>query len=114
MSMGSLFAGWMIHYTGEYKILNLIFGTFPFIGTTLITQISESSGPIQSWLSIVRCLGLPSRENRELIDVDSSRYWKRYRNANDAKYGVPSNHAINLLNKYVVALLAHLPGAIQV
>ncbi|KAF8723220.1 hypothetical protein AX14_009396 [Amanita brunnescens Koide BX004] len=53
MSIGSMFAGWMIHYTGEYKILNLIFGAFPFIGTTLITQISENSSPIQSWLSII-------------------------------------------------------------
>lgn len=56
MSIGSLFAGWMIHYTGNYKIINMIFGVFPFIGATLITQISESSGLIQSWFSIVRCL----------------------------------------------------------
>ncbi|KAF8352168.1 vacuolar amino acid permease [Amanita rubescens] len=53
MSIGSLFAGWMIHYTGNYKIINMIFGVFPFIGATLITQISESSGLIQSWFSII-------------------------------------------------------------
>ena len=88
----------MIHYTGEYKILNLIFGAFPFIGTTLITQISENSSPIQSWLSIVGCLKCQCRVHPELIDIDSSRFWKCGRIANDAKYGVSSNHAIDLLN----------------
>ncbi|KAJ7586749.1 vacuolar amino acid permease [Mycena floridula] len=53
MSTGSLFAGWMMHRTGKYKKLNLIFGTFPFIGTVLIWLMREDSGPIQSWLSII-------------------------------------------------------------
>ena len=43
-----------MHATGRYKTLNLIFGTFPFIGTVLIYRMREDSGPIQSWLSIVR------------------------------------------------------------
>ncbi|KAK2460722.1 hypothetical protein APHAL10511_007192 [Amanita phalloides] len=53
VSIGSMFAGWMIHYTGDYKVIDLIFGVFPFIGATLITGISESSGFVQSWLSII-------------------------------------------------------------
>jgi len=53
MSIGSLFAGWMMHRTGKYKFINLIFGVFPFIGITLITLIREDSGPLQMWLSII-------------------------------------------------------------
>ncbi|KAF7314933.1 Vacuolar amino acid permease [Mycena indigotica] len=37
MSTGSMFAGWMMHRTGRYKKINLIFGFFPFIGATLIS-----------------------------------------------------------------------------
>ena len=55
MSTGSVFAGWMMHATGRYKTLNLIFGIFPSIGAVLIYNMKEdNSGPIQSWLSIVR------------------------------------------------------------
>lgn len=54
MSLGSVFAGWMMHRTGKYKMINLVFGIFPFIGTVLITRIRESSGWVQSWFSIVR------------------------------------------------------------
>ncbi|KAG2049489.1 MFS general substrate transporter [Suillus hirtellus] len=53
MSAGSLFAGWMMHRTGKYKLINLIFGFFPFIGITLITLLRKDSGPLQMWLSIV-------------------------------------------------------------
>ncbi|PPQ91935.1 hypothetical protein CVT25_000978 [Psilocybe cyanescens] len=53
MSTGSLFAGWMMHKTGRYKKINLIFGAFPFIGAVLIYHIREDSGPLQSWLSII-------------------------------------------------------------
>lgn len=53
MSTGSVFAGWMMHKTGKYKLLNLIFGFFPFIGATAICLINENSGFIQSWFSIV-------------------------------------------------------------
>lgn len=53
MSAGSLFAGWMMHRTGKYKLINLIFGFFPFIGITLITLMREDSGPLQMWLSII-------------------------------------------------------------
>ncbi|KAF8548481.1 MFS general substrate transporter [Imleria badia] len=53
MSIGSLFAGWMMHRTGKYKMINVIFGFFPFIGIVLITLIHESSGPLQTWLSII-------------------------------------------------------------
>ncbi|KAG1799327.1 major facilitator superfamily domain-containing protein [Suillus plorans] len=53
MSAGSLFAGWMMHRTGKYKLINLIFGFFPFVGITLITLLRKDSGPLQMWLSIV-------------------------------------------------------------
>ncbi|KAK0455266.1 vacuolar amino acid permease [Desarmillaria tabescens] len=53
MSTGSVFAGWMMHRTGKYKMINLICGLFPFIATVLILQMKEDSGPIQSWLSII-------------------------------------------------------------
>ncbi|KAJ7672431.1 major facilitator superfamily domain-containing protein [Mycena polygramma] len=53
MSTGSIFAGWMMHRTGRYKNINLIFGIFPFIGAVLISLMREDSGPIQSWLSII-------------------------------------------------------------
>lgn len=53
MSSGSLFAGWMMHRTGKYKLINLIFGFFPFIGISLITLMREDSGPLQMWLSII-------------------------------------------------------------
>jgi hypothetical protein len=53
MSLGSVFAGWMMHRTGRYKMINLIFGIFPFVGTVLISFIHENSGWIQSWFSII-------------------------------------------------------------
>ncbi|KAJ6509153.1 vacuolar amino acid permease [Mycena vitilis] len=53
MSTGSMFAGWMMHRTGRYKKINLIFGIFPFVGAVLISLMREDSGPIQSWLSII-------------------------------------------------------------
>lgn len=53
MSTGSLFAGYVMHRTGRYKTINLIFGFFPFIGSVLISLMRQDSGPIQSWLSIV-------------------------------------------------------------
>ncbi|KAK7437119.1 hypothetical protein VKT23_018743 [Stygiomarasmius scandens] len=53
MSAGSMFAGWMMHRTGKYKLINLVFGIFPFIASVLIAQIHENSGWIQSWFSII-------------------------------------------------------------
>ncbi|KAA1475860.1 MFS general substrate transporter [Dentipellis sp. KUC8613] len=53
MSIGSMFAGWMMHRTGKYKLINLIFGFFPFIAAVLITQMRETSPPAQLWLSII-------------------------------------------------------------
>ena len=88
MSTGSVFAGWMMHATGRYKTLNLIFGIFPSIGAVLIYYLREDSGPIQSWLSIVRlffsfyCFSL-SRKN---FYVDSSWFWKCCCVTNFAQY----------------------------
>jgi hypothetical protein len=48
-----MFAGWMMHRTGRYKMINLIFGCLPFIAGILITMMKEDSPPAQLWLSIV-------------------------------------------------------------
>ncbi|PSR72112.1 hypothetical protein PHLCEN_2v12027 [Hermanssonia centrifuga] len=53
ISCGSLFAGWIIHKTGNYKRLNLIFGLFPFVSAILLSIMREDSPPIQLWLSII-------------------------------------------------------------
>ncbi|KAH9857446.1 vacuolar amino acid permease [Lenzites betulinus] len=53
VSCGSLFAGWMMHRTGRYRRLNLIFGLFPFVATVLLSFMKEDSPPIQQWLSIL-------------------------------------------------------------
>jgi MFS family permease len=53
MSFGSMFAGWMMHRTGRYKLINLIFGCFPFIASILITMMKVDSPPAQLWLSII-------------------------------------------------------------
>ncbi|KAJ7169257.1 MFS general substrate transporter [Mycena crocata] len=53
MSTGSVFAGWMMHRTGRYKKINLIFGILPFVGAVLISLMRADSGPVQSWLSII-------------------------------------------------------------
>ncbi|KAJ6523477.1 major facilitator superfamily domain-containing protein [Mycena vulgaris] len=53
MSTGAVFAGWMMHRTGRYKKINLIFGILPFVSAVLIALMREDSGPIQSWLSII-------------------------------------------------------------
>lgn len=52
-SVGSLLAGWLIHYMGTYKKLDLVFGSFPIMGTILLCQMHESSPPFQLWFSIV-------------------------------------------------------------
>ncbi|PCH38509.1 vacuolar amino acid permease [Wolfiporia cocos MD-104 SS10] len=53
ISCGSLFAGWVMHRTGKYKRLNLIFGLFPFAAAILISLMREDSPPAQLWLSII-------------------------------------------------------------
>jgi MFS family permease len=53
MSLGSVFAGWMIHRTGRYKNLNMILGILPFIGTQMILFMNEDSGWLQKWFSII-------------------------------------------------------------
>ncbi|KIK93560.1 hypothetical protein PAXRUDRAFT_144798 [Paxillus rubicundulus Ve08.2h10] len=53
MAVGSMFAGWMMHRTGKYRLINIVFGFFPFIGISLITFMKETSGPLQMWLSIM-------------------------------------------------------------
>ncbi|EKM56125.1 uncharacterized protein PHACADRAFT_184826 [Phanerochaete carnosa HHB-10118-sp] len=53
ISCGSLFAGWIMHRTGKYKRLNLIFGLFPFVAAILLSLMREDSPPAVLWLSIL-------------------------------------------------------------
>ncbi|KAF7295800.1 Vacuolar amino acid permease [Mycena chlorophos] len=53
LSLGSVFAGWMMHRTGTYKSINLFFGVLPFIGAGLIASINERSGWVVTWFSII-------------------------------------------------------------
>ncbi|GLB35661.1 putative vacuolar amino acid permease [Lyophyllum shimeji] len=52
LSLGSIFAGHMMHRTGRYKTINFIFGWFPFIGASLIASLHKDSSPYLTWLSI--------------------------------------------------------------
>lgn len=54
ISLGSLFAGWMMHLTGRYKAMNLMLGFLPFIGAAQVYLLREDSGFWVSWFSIVR------------------------------------------------------------
>ncbi|KNZ77892.1 hypothetical protein J132_03168, partial [Termitomyces sp. J132] len=54
ISIGNVFAGWMMQRTtGQYKLLNLVFGILPLVGTMLIREMREDSGQAYLWLSIV-------------------------------------------------------------
>ena len=44
---------WVMHRTGEYKMLNMIFGILPFFAAILMTQMKEDLHPAHLWLSIV-------------------------------------------------------------
>ncbi|KAF9460915.1 major facilitator superfamily domain-containing protein [Collybia nuda] len=52
LSLGSVFAGYMMHKTGKYKMINAVFGCLPFISTVMIASLREDSGPYLSWLCI--------------------------------------------------------------
>ncbi|KAF9790402.1 MFS general substrate transporter [Thelephora terrestris] len=53
MTIGSMFAGWYMHKTGKYKLINLTFGILPFIGAMLIATMNENSSAAGLWLSII-------------------------------------------------------------
>ncbi|THH09985.1 hypothetical protein EW145_g1642 [Phellinidium pouzarii] len=53
MSCGSLFAGYMMHRTGKYKLINLVFGICPFIAAVSISLLREDSNWFQMWFSII-------------------------------------------------------------
>lgn len=52
-SVGSLFAGWVMHKTGRYKKLNLVCGIFPFIAAILLVRMTPQSNIFTLWFSIV-------------------------------------------------------------
>ncbi|KAF8315407.1 vacuolar amino acid permease [Clavulina sp. PMI_390] len=53
MSIGSLFAGWVMQKTGKYRNLSLIFGIFPALAATSISLLTPGSHPILKWGSII-------------------------------------------------------------
>jgi len=53
MGLGSLFAGWLMHRTGKYKTINLVFGILPLCGVLPLVFLREDSGFVQKWLSVV-------------------------------------------------------------
>jgi hypothetical protein len=63
-----------MHRTGRYKMINITFGFFPFVAAVFLTMMKEGSGPIQSWLSIVR-VTLVSYSEPQLPVTDSSWIW---------------------------------------
>ncbi|KAG5735468.1 hypothetical protein E4T56_gene12854 [Termitomyces sp. T112] len=52
MSLGSVFAGYVMHRTGRYKAINLTFGWFPFIGASLIASLRRDSPAFLTWMGI--------------------------------------------------------------
>ena len=51
--LGSLFAGYMMHKMGRYKMLNLTLGWLPFIGAMMIASLRTDSPPLLTWICIV-------------------------------------------------------------
>ncbi|KAG6878810.1 hypothetical protein C0992_007523 [Termitomyces sp. T32_za158] len=54
MSLGSVFAGYVMHRTGRYKTINLTFGWLPFIGASLVASLRRDSSAFLTWMGIVR------------------------------------------------------------
>lgn len=73
-----------MHRTGKYKMINLVFGLFPFIGGLLITFIHEDSGPWQSWLSIVISRVCFLSHHSDVLSLDPAWFWKCSGVTNDA------------------------------
>ncbi|KAF8549540.1 hypothetical protein OG21DRAFT_1488444 [Imleria badia] len=44
ISLGSLFSGWLMHRTGKYGTINLIFGILPLCGVIPLIFLHEDSG----------------------------------------------------------------------
>ncbi|KAG8985640.1 hypothetical protein FRB90_004561, partial [Tulasnella sp. 427] len=53
MSIGSLFAGYMMHRTGRYKSLTTTFGVLPAFAALLLARLKRDSWTVTQWLSIV-------------------------------------------------------------
>lgn len=53
MAAGSLVAGAIMSMTSCYKLLDMICGLGPIIGSVLMSVLDQNSGPLNQWLSIV-------------------------------------------------------------
>ncbi|GAA5846704.1 hypothetical protein JCM3766R1_002886 [Sporobolomyces carnicolor] len=53
LSIGSLFAGWVIRKTGRYYYLIVVTSFFPIIALSSFIFLDENSGFVHSWLSIL-------------------------------------------------------------
>ena len=109
----------MVHRTGKYKLLNLVFGAFPFMAACFITQIKEDSGPAQLWFSIVRlrCVARSRFDEcrNEWLLTDTARVRKCCGSANDVGCVSESSQLYDVsLTLTSVALLAHLPRTSEI
>ncbi|GJE88138.1 MFS general substrate transporter [Phanerochaete sordida] len=52
LSLGALFAGWIMHRTGKYRTVTLVCGILPFISAIMISTMTEKSHPLVLWLGI--------------------------------------------------------------
>jgi len=52
MSLGSLFAGYMLHKTGKYRLLNITFGILPSVAAFALARLKIDSWAVTQWISI--------------------------------------------------------------
>ena len=78
----------MMHRTGDYKMLNMIFGILPFFAAILMTRMTEDSHPAHLWLSIVKST-VPSfivlMSAHQTLDADATWFWQRGCSADDVQ-----------------------------
>lgn len=46
-------ASWLMHRSGKYKTINLVFGILPLCGVIPLIFLREDSGFLQKWFSVV-------------------------------------------------------------
>ncbi|KAG8927122.1 hypothetical protein FRC02_008448 [Tulasnella sp. 418] len=91
MSLGSVFAGYMMHRTGKYKLLNVTFGILPTIAALLIARLRTDSYLVTQWISIIP-LGFG---NANLLDRELR---KRFKGEGSEELIMQIRHSYKVLN----------------
>ena len=104
----------MMHKTGRYKTINLVFGSFPFLAGVLISMMREDSPAAQQWLSIVRPR-LASRSRPHVADTVVCRYRLDLGTRWSSRLCSVRPHLTAVFSAVAhaqgaVALISHLPG----